>query len=245
MTWGPPATSSWPASPCSRVMTPAAGVVQAVDGASLKAVLAGLRHLNIAPEQLLGLDQSAKAFVEVDRLSGKKVRLTYVDGKGVVKVQPVKGELSAAERDFLMASVLVSDSLIVPDADIKIGNRWSVDGSNFGNLMDPGLLARTSGEVVLERAPDHIIGGKATRHIKVAGGRILFDDSDPKVGRVGHFDAEGSSLYFSPEDQVIIQARLKGQAQLEKFSKDHLLFEARMAGCRSWRWTTPARSGTR
>jgi hypothetical protein len=208
---------------------PTAGaIIQALDGASLKAVLGGLRLSGISPEELAGLNKSAKAFAALDGLSGKKVRLTYVDGKGVVKLEPVKGDLTANERDFLLASVLVSDSLIVPDADIKIGNRWSVDGSNFGNMVDPGLLARTSGEVVLERERDHIVQGKATRHIKVADGRVLFDDSDPKVGKVGHFDPAGSSLYFSPEDQVIIQARLKGKAELTRFSRDHLLFEARM-----------------
>lgn len=65
------------------------------------------------------------------------------------------------------------------------------------------------------------------RRVKVVGGRILFEDSDPQVGRVGYFEPEGS-MFFSPEDQVFIEANLRGKAQLEKFSKDHLLFEARM-----------------
>jgi hypothetical protein len=196
-------------------------------GLSLKAVITSLRWAGVSPEELIGLGDKAKHFRSVDRLSGKKVRLTYVDGKGVMKVEPVKGEMTAAERDFHLASVLVSDSLILSDVDVKIGNRWSVDGSNFANLVDPSLLARTAGEIVLERAPDHIVEKKTCRHLTVASGRILFDDSDPKVGRIGYFEPHGS-VYFSPDDQVVIRARLNGKAKLEKFSKDHLLFEARM-----------------
>jgi hypothetical protein len=206
----------------------AGNIIKKVDGASLKKVLFALRWIGISPEKLLDLDQATKAITAIDRLTGKKVRLTYVDGKGVIKLVPVHGDLTAAERDFLLASVLASDSLIVPDVAIKVGNRWKVDGSNFANMVDPGMLARTSGEVMLERLADEVAQGKTCRHIRVIDGRILFDDSDPRVGRVGHFDPRGSSLYFSPEDQVIIRSRLKGEAKLEKFSKDHLLFEARM-----------------
>jgi hypothetical protein len=163
----------------------------------------------------------------VDHLSGKKVRLTFVDGKGVTKVETIKGEMTAAERDFHFASSLLSDSLIIPDIDIKIGNRWYVEGSNFANLVDPSLLARTSGEVTLERGPDHIIQNKTCRHLTVASGRILFEDSDAKTGQIGYFEPHGS-LFFSPSDQIIIQARLQGRAKLEKFSTNHLLFETRM-----------------
>jgi hypothetical protein len=203
-------------------------LIPKVQGTSLKPVIAGLRWVGVSPENLVGLQDGMKAFQSVDRLSGKKVRLTFVDGKGVIKVEPIKGEMTAAERDFHFASSLLSDSLIIPDIDIKIGNRWSVDGSNFANLVDPSLLARTSGEITLERAPDHIIQNKTCRHLTVVSGRILFEDSDAKTGQIGYFEPHGSSLFFSPSDQVIIQARLQGRAKLEKFSKDHLLFETRM-----------------
>ena len=62
----------------------------------------------------------------------------------------------------------------------------------------------------MERAPDHIVHNRTCRHLSVVSGRIWFDDSTSREGRVGHFDPQGS-LYFSPEDQVIIQGKLKGR----------------------------------
>src|SRR5262249_37188997 len=93
----------------------ATGIVSALDGVSMKGMRSSLRWSGIAPEKLLGMDDKAlKAFVMVDNLSGKSVRLTYVDGNGVVQLQPVKGAMTQQERDFHIASVLCSDSLIVP-----------------------------------------------------------------------------------------------------------------------------------
>ena len=202
-------------------------LIPKLQGQSLKLLIDGLRWSGVSPEQLLGLADAVKAFHKVDQLTGKKVRLTFVNGKGVNKVEAVKGEITPAEKDFHFASSLLSDSLIIPDVEIKIGNRWLVEGVNFANLIDPSLLARTSGEVTLERAPDYIIRNKTCRCLTVVEGQVLLDDSDPKSSRIGYFEPRGS-LFFSPADQVIIEARLKGKGKLEKFSKDHLLFETRM-----------------
>jgi hypothetical protein len=202
-------------------------LIPEIQGTSLKPVIAGLRWVGVQPEKLVGLEDGSKVFHKVDQLSGKKVRLTFVDGKGVTRLEPIEGKLTAAERDFHFASSLLSDSLIIPDVDIKINSLWSVDGENFANLVDPSLLAHTSGSITLKRDPDHIIQNKTCRHLTVVSGQILFEDSDPKMGQIGYFEPKGS-LYFSPADQVIIQANMKGKAKLEKFSKDHLLFETRM-----------------
>jgi hypothetical protein len=205
-----------------------AELVKRIDGLSLRPALQALRWAGISPEKLSGLDQATTRMItQVSALSGKKVRLTFIDGKGVIKVEAVQGEMTPQERDFHLASSLLSDSLIIPDMEIKEGIRWTVDGSNFANLIDPNLLARTAGEVTLERDPDHRVAGRTCRHLRVVEGRIRIDDSDQREGRIGHFDPQGS-LYFSPEDQVIIKATLSGKAKLERFSKDHLLFEARM-----------------
>jgi hypothetical protein len=206
-----------------------AATAHAVDGISLNPALKALRWVGVSPESIGGLDdKSAKMFAQVDQLSGKKVRLTYEDGRGVQKVEAVAGEMTADERWFHFRSVLLSDSLIIPDVDIKIGNTWDVDGSNFANLIDPGLLAQAGGVVKLKLAGDrHIVQNKTCRDIEIDSGRVTIDDLNAREGRIGHFDPHGH-LYFSPEDQIIVQARLHGTAKLERFSKDHLLFESRM-----------------
>jgi hypothetical protein len=201
----------------------AVGLVKALDGTSAKSVLTALRTVGVSPERLAGLDAAAvKVFGQVDRLSGKAVRLTYRDGEGVIAVEPVRGEMTEAERDFHLASVLLSDAFIVPAGEVPVGRQWKVDGRNFANLIDPGLRARTEGEVMLQRTESLQHG---PRQINVVGGAIHLDASDHREGRLGRFVPEGS-LYYAAEEPYVVGARLSGRAKMEKFSKDHLLFEA-------------------
>src|SRR5262249_36581707 len=75
--------------------------IRRVDGASLGGALTALRWAGVSPEKISGLDaRAAKMVTQVNGLSGKEVRLTYVDGKGVVKVEAVKGAITPDERDF-------------------------------------------------------------------------------------------------------------------------------------------------
>jgi len=206
----------------------AEAIKMAIDGASLKPIITGLSWLGIDKDKILtDYVTKSKAFYTVDTLNGKSVRLTYEDGKGVIEVAPLKGEMLSSEKDFHFASVLISDSLIFPDTEIKIGNQWAVDGSNFGNLVDPGLKARVSGEVMMKREDDQIVGNKNCKAVKLISGRLLFDDSNNNTGKIGHFDPVGS-MFYSPESSIFIKGELKGKSVFEHFSKNHLLFEARM-----------------
>lgn len=204
----------------------APGIVQKLQGISLKPVLQGLRLAGIAPEKLLELDKHAKVFTELDPLTGKSIRITYVDGKGVTDLKAVKGEMTRDEENFHRTSVLVSDSLIFPKLDVRIGDQWLVDGRALAGMIDPGLRAFTRGDFTVQREKDKIVENQDCAQLRIVGGRILFDSSTPNEGRIGHFDPTGS-CYFAKDSKVIIRASLKGTAVFEKFSKNHLLFEAR------------------
>ena len=206
----------------------AEAIKKTIDGASLKPIITGISWLGIDKDKIMtDYFTKAKAFYTVDTLNSKSVRLTYEDGKGVVEVVPLKGEMLSSEKDFHFASVLISDSLIFPDTEIKIGNQWSVDGSNFGNLIDPGLRSRVSGEVMMKREDDQIVETKNCKVVKLISGRLEFDGSNKDTGKIGYFDPVGS-LFYSPDSSVFIKGELKGKSVFEHFSKNHLLFEARM-----------------
>lgn len=205
-------------------------------------IQSGLKQLELKPvvdylttnNLIEGLDKKAnsdlaKTFASVSSLNGKKVRLTYQDGKGVQKIEAVKGEITAEERDFHLNSVLVSDSLIIPDVDIEVGNRWEVDGSNFAGFLDPSLLSRIGGELVVERVEERDPRYRGKTRLEVVDGQLLFDDSNSTLGRNGYFKPRGR-FHFSPEDQIIVEATLKGAGEIKQFSKDHLLFESRLQG---------------
>jgi hypothetical protein len=204
----------------------AAGVLRKLSKLDLKAVAETLPWLGGTPEQLLGLDEKAKGFASIDRLTGKSCRVTYVDGTGVVEIEDVVGRLDPKERDMIRASVLVSDSLIFPNEKVAVDKSWTVSGRALGDMIDPSLRATTSGEFTLQRQPDRDLDGRKCALLKITDGRILFDSSNAKEGNIGHFDPAGTFDY-SLEDKVVIRGNAKGAARLEKFSKDHLLFETR------------------
>jgi hypothetical protein len=204
----------------------AAGVMQLLQGVDRKQVFNALRWIGVSPEKLVGLDEKLKAFAQVDRLTGKSVRLTYVDGAGVVNIENVTGTLTSKEEAFVRTSVLVADSLIFPNEKVKPGERWTVSGRTLGDMIDPGLRAKTGGEFIVQRAPDETVKGRNCAQLKIVAGRIQFDDSNPGEGHVGHFDPEGK-LDFSLEDKIVIYGKARGSAVFEQFSKNHLLFETR------------------
>lgn len=199
---------------------------------SFKPVKEVLDFMKVDTKKLSGLtDKTAALSGKFNTLSGKSVQLTYEDGVGVTDIKRIKGEMTAAEREFHVASVLVSDSLIFPNTTIGLNKSWTVDGSNFSGFFDPDLLARTSGDVELERTNDRIAKktGENCSAIKVVSGQIRLDDSTDKQGKIGFFEPKPRSSYmlFSPTQEVFVEAVLEGTGQMDRFSKDHLLFEAR------------------
>ena len=192
------------------------GYTTQLSGLSLKPILNFLRRANQSPEQFLGLDANGnipeakigelsktfKAVTAMGRLSGKSVRLTYVNGKGIISLEAVKGDMTLAEQDFHRASVLLSDSLIVPDVAIKPGIQWLVDGSSFGSFIDPSLLARTTGDIWMEREKNILVQGKECLQLNAVKGTIYFEDSNPREASLGSFTPKGS-VYFSLNDQML------------------------------------------
>src|SRR5262249_8302750 len=157
------------------------------------------------------------------------IRLVYrndpdVSRRGVIQVTPVVGEMSDDERAFHFSSSLLSDTMIFPDTELKVGDTWSVDGINFMGLIDPSLLAYTDGQVTLQREKDELLAGRSGRFIrlKAVGGELVFRKSDSRAEQEGYFKPSGE-IYFSAADQVVVKGRLKGAGKMFARSKDHLL----------------------
>lgn len=184
---------------------------------------------------ILSRDPSARMFTKLSILEGKVVRLTYDNSARDCQVEAVNGTMSDEELRFHASSVLLADSLIIPDLEVRKGEVWKVDGMNFAGLMDPTLLAQTEGDVYLRREGDELVAGKKQRCVRISimkekptGDRctLTFKQSDRKAEQIGWFRPTGGML-FSPEDQIIIESKLEGEGSFTRVSKDHLLFEAR------------------
>jgi hypothetical protein len=165
-----------------------------------------------------------KAVAHVDSLSGKAVRIAYVDGRGVESLEPVGCTLSDQERDFLMTTAVLSDCYLLPDVTARPGATWAVDGAQLGGLVDPSLRGAASGELVLARDEDFAEAGKAYARLKIRGGTLAIDASDASNRRLASFNPRGE-LRYCLTDGHTDRATLLGHLSVEQVSTDHLLFE--------------------
>ena len=151
------------------------------------------------------------------------MRITYADGVGVESVAPIGCTLSAEERDFVFGTAVLSDSYVW-DLKRAPGERWSVDGSQLGGLLDPSLRGAGSGEVRLVRDPDGSEGGRPYAALRIEGGTVTIVASDDATRRVGSF-TPGGTLRFDLTEKFASQASLTGRFVIDEVSTDHILFE--------------------
>jgi hypothetical protein len=170
------------------------------------------------------LDEQAKVRGMVDSLSGKKVRLTFENGKGVTRIQPIDCDLTSSERDYIAATAVVADCFILPDAKLKPGASWAIDGQNLSGLIDPTLRGDTSGMVTVVRRDDTKRGMHLAAVLEISDGRVVIDSTTPEKYDIGTFTPHGK-LYFDLEDQFVESAELTGYVSIERRSRDHFLFE--------------------
>jgi hypothetical protein len=208
----------------------AAAMLEAIDGVSLMPLVQVLSLVGVKADEIVGAQAQTKAFAVANSLNGKTVRIVYEDGKGVLELTPTKGVMTDDERDLHCSSGLLSDSLIFPNTKIEVNQVWTVDGSNFANILDPSMLVSASGDIQLRRKNDHKdANGNVFAVIGVdrGAGRIMLKRLSGKHDSMVYFDPEGTMSY-SLDDSIITHAKLHGTGKLDHFSKNHLLFKTRM-----------------
>jgi len=203
------------------------GVLDLVDpgaGVAVAAVTKPLMEGFLQGAIQAGMD-NYKAFAKVDSLSGKKVRIVYVDGVGVESVQPVGCDLTADEKDFIFCTATLSDYHVMPDLKIKVGGTWSVDGRQLVGFLDPSLRGVPRGEIVLVRDADHEQNGKTYATLRVKSGEVVIDSSNAAKRSIGSFVPRGQ-LRYNISDGCVETANLGGDIVFEEVSQDHIFYKA-------------------
>jgi hypothetical protein len=198
-------------------LKPEAGAVVAVAKPLVEALLKSQAQKTVDSEAI-------KAVADVNGLTGKTIRITYVDGLGVESVDPVDCTLTAEESDFLKRVAVVSDAYILPNRKSKPDDNWTVDGAALAGFLDPTLNGIPRGEVTVRRDEDEDAGDKRYAKLQITGGSVEIDSSDASTRRMGSFSPRGL-LKYSINDGFVENARLKGRIVFERLSRDHILFE--------------------
>jgi hypothetical protein len=171
----------------------------------------------------------SKAKASTDSLEGKRVRVTYEDGKGVVHLEPVGCTLTDDERDYLKGLALLSDCYLLPNIKSKPGQYWDVEAGQLMPMLPPNWRGRPSGTVTIERGQDIQKDGKTYAVLQIRSGTFQVDATDRSRRRLGVATPRGR-LEYNITDGYIESAHLKIEGRLEEVSTDHLLFEARFEG---------------
>lgn len=171
-------------------------------------------------------EATAKAKAAVDSLEGKKFRVTYVDGEGVVDLEPVGCTLTEDEQDYLEGLAVLGDCYILPDTESRPGSYWDVDARALMDYLPPSWRGRPRGVVTIERDQDYERGGKQYAALQIRAGSFQVDASDQSMRRLGTVTPRGK-LEYNISDGYVESAQLNAQASMEEVSTDHLLFETR------------------
>ena len=225
--------------------SPVSGVVQYMNKRSLPVpdwALNAMRKYNILPPEFdpnvllnrmkMFTQQSGKYLLE-----GKKVRITFKDGQGIVRIEPLDGTaLTQREIDVIKRSNFVMDHYLMPERNVAVGESWRVPGNVFGGMVDPRLSGRLEGDVMVTREADFPMeDDSVASRLAVSGDKIYFMSQVDNMKQTGCLSSiKGSSLI--PEScNVVTEAELTGYAEYHEVSTDHLLFEASMSVAPSFR----------
>lgn len=162
-------------------------------------------------------------------LKGKRVKLTFKDGLGLVTIEPMGCTLSDEEVDIIKRTNFVMDHYLMPETKKNVGDEWKVDGSVFSGFMDPRLQGKIVGSLTVERIADFPgADGQVCKRLRLRDGNISVENPNADNMIVGKYMQITGSANIPSRDGVVTGAALQGYADYKNVSKNHLLFEARM-----------------
>jgi hypothetical protein len=163
-------------------------------------------------------------------LEGKTVRITFVDGQGITSIEPVNCTLSERERDVIIRTNFVMDHYVFPDHQVSPGDDWTVDGSVFSGFLDPRLEGKAEGSLTVTRQGDFVApNGAVSKKLKLTQGNITVRDQNATNVINGELLNVTGVLIIPDKEGVVTSAILKGSANYQNLSTDHLLFQAKHA----------------
>lgn len=178
--------------------------------------------------QALSEDPTAQARLFLDSLEGIRVRITYVNGKGVTAIQPLHGELSDDIMNMIRTTSIISDAYVLPDLSSRPGDVWTIHGPDMLPIMDPSLRAAAMGRLTARRGNDGGTAAQPTAEVLLDDGVVEFRAADG-TGAFLILWAPQGNMTFDFTDNIVTYAELGGQLDVEKRSTDHWIFEARWA----------------
>ncbi len=127
-----------------------------------------------------------RAYLQIDSLSGKTVRITYEDGFGVTSVEPVGCTLSPSDRDFLSHTPVLADVLLAPSDSGRM-DRSTVSAIQLAWLFAPSLREIPCGQAQYRSAVSDPDRKEVRVRFELVSDSLLPDGDDALPPAQGHF----------------------------------------------------------
>lgn len=157
------------------------------------------------PAEAVVEDPAARAFWESNSLSGKTVRLTYVDGVGVESVQPVGCTLSAVDSDVLFRAPVLWHGYVLSNGRNNPGHVWSVDAAQLMDRIPPVMPGISQNEILVNRDRACRQNGKQTVSLRILGAAAERPDR--------HTFSPTGTIQFDLRDGLAAAAKLSWRAR--------------------------------
>ncbi len=197
-------------------------------------IITGLKNIGIVPDSLdpEKLKNEMLMFTkskDSKLLEGKKVRIEYKDGQGIVSITPMDGcVLSAQEIDVIKRTNFVVDHYIFPDKQVEPDDEWQVPSGVFSGFLDPRMVGKIDGSVTVSRLSDFIKKEETYNRLRFKNGIIQFVSNSSSSSEItGQITGVSGGCNIPLSTGVVSDAILRGNMEYKNVSKDHLLFEAR------------------
>jgi hypothetical protein len=184
----------------------------------------------------LDLDEGIKAVLprpEFGMLDGKSVRLTFEDGKGITRIEPLGCALSEQERNVILRTNNLADHYIFPDRTRAVGQAWEVPADNLGSLVDPRLRgAIVNRNVRVKRTDDGVDEGSGRVLTVAIDGMQRLSMAKAEGGReiTGEMQLDEARFELPDSAGVVTYAEATGTVEYRERTTDHLLFGAEIRG---------------
>lgn len=167
---------------------------------------------------------TSRAALCEDRLSGKEVRITYVDGLGVESVAPIGCSLTNCELKMLFHTPVLADCYLLPDPNSR-ERKWQVNADQLAGFFDPTLPAIPRGRLRLQSMNgENDPAGRPRRYVSIVDGAdIDLIAADVAYGRVGFLTFEGT--FHQGPNGLVDFASLGGPIRIIAVSQDYFLFD--------------------
>jgi hypothetical protein len=166
-------------------------------------------------------------------LDGKTVRLTFEDGKGITRIEPVGCAISPQEKLAITRTNNLADHYIFPDRSRAVGQAWEVPADNLGSLVDPRLRGTIVSRPVRLKRTDDTVDGEGGRvfNVSIDGAQeITMSKSGEGKEVTGEMNVTEARFELQDSAGVVTAASASGFVEYRERTTDHLLFGAEIRG---------------